>query len=178
MNFSFILINSFFYTTFEYYEPRNICDQKYIRKMAIQKDLLNRFSMAMFKIASALKKGMEDSCEKYGDLSVKEVVILNYIGDQQSCKMSDISESQSAPVSTVTSIVDRLVEKGYLTRYHSSEDRRVVLVTLGTKGKETYEGCIDKKQNYATVSLSQFEDADQIKLVDMLEKLAITHEEK
>ena len=57
--------------------------------MAISKEILDRFCMAMFRIVTAMKKGMKDCCEKFGDLSVKEFMILNFVNDMQNCKMSE-----------------------------------------------------------------------------------------
>ena len=41
-----------------------------------------------------------------------------------------------APLSTVTSLVKRLVRKGLINRAHSDKDQRIILVQLTEEGKE------------------------------------------
>ena len=139
--------------------------------MEIEEKNINRFIYAIFNLMQGLKKGMDECCTSFGDLSEKEFVIINYVGQKQNVKMSEIADSLSAPLSTVTSMVDRLVERKYLARYHSNEDRRVVLVTLSSKGKETYHTFILQKKETAKKVLSHLELKEQKSLIQYLEKI-------
>lgn len=55
------------------------------------------------------------------------VGILAHIGDM---KISDLSEKMGLSNSTVSGIIDRLENQGYVERTRSKEDRRVVFVNL------------------------------------------------
>ena len=140
--------------------------------MEIKEEYITRFCYAMFNLMHGIKQVLEDCCAMFGDLSVKELMIINCVGEKQNTKMTDIADSSSAPLSTLTSIVDKLVEKNYLDRYHSNEDRRVILVTLASKGKEIYNTCVMQKQEMAKKVLSQFKVQDQKNLIEYLEKMS------
>lgn len=146
--------------------------------MSIKEENINRFIHAMFNMMHGMKKGVEDCYAQCGNLSEKEFIIINYVGQMQNIKMSDIADNLLAPLSTLTSIVDKLVQKKYLARYHSSEDRRVVLVTLASNGKETYNTFMAKKQEIAKKVLSHFKLQDQENLIHYLEKIPSILNEK
>ncbi len=126
---------------------------------------------AMFNLMLGLKKGVAHCCSVCSSLNEKELTIISYVGQKQNVKMSEIAEKLDAPLSTLTSIVDKLVEKKYLLRYHSSEDRRVVLVTLATNGKEIHSTLIAKKQDMAKKIMKEFNPNDQEVLIKYLEKI-------
>ena len=49
--------------------------------------------------------------------------------------MTDLATALSAPLSTVTRIIDRLENKQMVERFRSLEDRRIVIVKESEKGK-------------------------------------------
>ena len=72
------------------------------------------------------------------DLKMKEHMVIEFLGRKEAAKMSKLASFFSVPPTTMTSIIDRLVKKGYLERRRSEEDRRVVLVTLSQQGEEFF----------------------------------------
>ncbi len=146
--------------------------------MELKEENINRLIYAMFNLMLGLKKGVAHCCSMCGNLSEKELTIISYVGQKQNVKMSEIADNLDAPLSTLTSIVDKLVEKKYLLRYHSSEDRRVVLVTLASNGKDTYGTFIAQKQDMAKKILKEFKTQDQENLIKFLEKIPSIMNEK
>ena len=140
--------------------------------MAVKKEITDQFVSAMFNLAKAIKNESERCCSICGGVNEKELMIIAYVGDNKSSTMSSIADNIEAPLSTLTSIVDKLVANKYLHRYNSEEDRRVVKVELAEKGKETYKLFLQQKQATAKKVLRQFTDADKIDLVRQLNKLA------
>ena len=139
--------------------------------MSVKEENITRFIYAMFNMMHSFKKGVDQCSAACGDLSEKEFVIVNYIGQQQNAKMSEIAQNLSAPMSTITSIVDKLVENKYLNRFNSNDDRRVVLVTLASNGKETFDTFNSFKQDIAKRILTHFDEKDQENLIQYLEKI-------
>ena len=70
------------------------------------------------------------------ELSVQDVKAFAVLADHDSVTMSDYAKALGAPLSTATHAVERLVAKGVAVRYRIEEDRRVVRVRLGEKGKK------------------------------------------
>jgi len=70
--------------------------------------------------------------------SITEHYLIEFLGKRKTASMSELSRLFHVVPTTMTSIIDRLMRKGYLNRTQSKEDRRVVLVHLSEKGKDYY----------------------------------------
>lgn len=125
----------------------------------------------MYSLVRAMKKEAEYCCEICGGINEKELYIINYVGQRDNVKMSEIAADMALPMSTLTSIIDKLVEKKYLERYHSNEDRRVINVALGTRGKETCHIFMEQQQQMARRVLSDLDEKEQDQLIRYLEKM-------
>jgi DNA-binding MarR family transcriptional regulator len=139
--------------------------------MSVNEEYKERLVHALFKLMQGMKAVSEECCSACEDISEKEFNMVSIIGQRGNMKMSELAQSMSAPMSTITSMIDKLVKKKYVDRYHSGEDRRVVLVTLAAKGKETFDRFTNTKDTLSTNILSLFDDEDQVKLLDILEKI-------
>lgn len=71
-------------------------------------------------------------------LSITEHYLIEFLGKECFASMSKLSQIFHVAPTTMTSIVDRLVQRGYINRRRAQQDRRKVLVTLSKKGKEFY----------------------------------------
>ena len=139
--------------------------------MEVTKDNINRFGDAVFNFIGGIKEGTDACCASFSDLNEREFHIINFIGRVKSAKMSEISDGLGAPLSTLTSIVDKLVEKKYLARYHSNEDRRVVLVVLATNGTVMFNTLQAKKEEMATKVLQNYTAEEQQTLIKFMEDM-------
>lgn len=133
---------------------------------------VEQFISAMFDILQAVKAESDYCCKICGGVSEKELFIIVFVGKNESVKMSDIAESLHAPLSTLTSIVDKLVDNEYLMRYNWQEDRRVVKVALAKKGKKSYSAFMKQKNVNATKVLNKFTESEQGILINYLTKLS------
>jgi DNA-binding MarR family transcriptional regulator len=140
--------------------------------MAVKEDKMNKFSSAMLNLVNAIKSESEHCCEICGALNEKELMIIAFVGENESVKMSDIADNLKAPLSTLTSIADKLVANKLLTRYNSDEDRRVVKVGLTDKGRESYKLFVTRKKAMARKVLSHFTEKEQNTLINHVDKLA------
>jgi DNA-binding MarR family transcriptional regulator len=71
-------------------------------------------------------------------LSITEHYLIEFLGKECFASMSKLSQIFHVAPTTMTSIVDRLVRRGYINRRRAQQDRRRVLVSLSKKGKEFY----------------------------------------
>ena len=76
---------------------------------------------------------------KSGDLTFKEVFLLEILGRRNSATMTELASELAVPLTTMTSAVTRMVQKGYLQRRRIEEDRRVVQVTLSPAGRDLFQ---------------------------------------
>ncbi|MGD2124666.1 MAG: MarR family transcriptional regulator [Desulfobacteraceae bacterium] len=80
----------------------------------------------------------KELAKNYG-LSVPQLLCLQCLYENGNMSMSEIAENIMVNMSTVTGIVDRLEQKGFLKRLRVSTDRRVITIALTEKGKSLAE---------------------------------------
>jgi len=64
-----------------------------------------------------------------------EALVLAQLADAKTQRMSEIREAFGQRKSTLTSITDRLVENGLVTRFDDPKDRRLLVVRLTRAGE-------------------------------------------
>jgi DNA-binding MarR family transcriptional regulator len=75
---------------------------------------------------------------RMGDLNKHDGSVIFYLGQDGECTMTELAQMIRLTVSSATLIVDRLVDKGLVSRHRSLEDRRVVRVALTDEGAGLY----------------------------------------
>lgn len=84
-------------------------------------------------------------------LNVSQAITLLSLGYKEPCNMSELADSVSINMSTMTGVVDELIKMGLIERTRSIKDRRVVIVKLTSKGGEILE----KVQEYRNKELER-----------------------
>jgi len=140
--------------------------------MSARDDKMSQFISAMFSLNRAIKSESEHCCKICGEINEKELMILAFVGENKSVKMSEIADYLKAPLSTLTSIADKLVANKFLVRHNSDEDRRVVKVALAEKGLESYKAFLTRKKAMTKKVLSHFSEKEHNTLIGHISKLA------
>jgi len=141
--------------------------------MSAKDDKIDQFISAMFNLTNAIESDFEQCCKICGGINKKELMIIAFVGDNKSAKMSEIADYLKAPLSTLTSIADKLVANKFLVRYNSDEDRRVVKVALAEKGQDSYKAFLTRKRTMTKKVLSHFSEQEQNTLISDIGKLAV-----
>jgi DNA-binding MarR family transcriptional regulator len=139
--------------------------------MKVKEDNKEKLMNAMFNLVRAINKEADNCSKACGGFNEKEQILILFLGKNDEVKMSDLAGIIDAPVSTVTSIVNKLVENEILTRDHSVEDRRIINVSLTSKGKAAYKRIRGQKDELFEAMLSKLSEKDQevmIKYVNIL----------
>ena len=74
----------------------------------------------------------------YPDITINDLHVIEAIGAGEPKSMSAVARALSVTVGTLTISVNSLVKKGYVIRQRSSEDRRVVLISLSARGRDVF----------------------------------------
>ncbi len=106
------------------------------------------------------------------DLSKPELVALDLIFQKREPIMSELSDGLSIGVSTATGIVDRLFEKGLVSRLRNHGDRRIVRVKLTKKGKQKAEEYQEQMKKAFERILAALSQKEQQMLILIMEKIA------
>lgn len=75
---------------------------------------------------------------EFKDITNNDMHVIEAVGVDEARNMSSVAKTLSVTVGTLTISVNNLVKKGYIHRTRSSEDRRVVLVSLTEKGEKAF----------------------------------------
>jgi len=92
-----------------------------------------------FKKMHQMKKSFMDLRDKsivHPDVTHTQMMIMSILTHMGRMKIGDISEEIGLSISTVSGILDRMEEQGYICRERSKDDRRVVYVALEEKYKK------------------------------------------
>lgn len=91
-----------------------------------------------------LKTSQKALLNIYENLTIAEANAIYAIGPDEPKTMKEIAETLGVAVSTPTRTIDRLVEKGFVTRNVGEKDRRQLLIKLTPTGKNVLAG-MDKE---------------------------------
>lgn len=76
--------------------------------------------------------------EEYKDITNNDMHIIEAVGVEEPRRMSDIAKRLDVTMGTLTTNMNSLEDKSYITRERSKTDKRVVLVMLTPKGKKAF----------------------------------------
>jgi DNA-binding MarR family transcriptional regulator len=85
--------------------------------------------LRQFKLEPGLLAG-----SAYSDLHANDIGLLATLGEANST-VQGLAQSLGAPVSTISSALDRLEGRGLISRSRMDPDRRVVVVALASQGQ-------------------------------------------
>jgi len=112
--------------------------------------------------------------EKMGALSKHDGSVIFFLGQDGECTMSELAQKLRLTVSSATLIVDRLVERGLVSRHRSLEDRRVVRVGLTPEGAGLYKVIADTILGLGRAMLGALDEREQDQLLSLFRKITFT----
>ncbi len=102
---------------------------------------------------------------KFQDITNNDIHVIDTIGIDQPKNMSTVAKNMSVTVGTLTIAINNLVKKGYVLRVRSTEDRRVVLLSLSVKGVEVYKANRQFRKEMIHAAIEGF-DKEQCKTLE------------
>ena len=100
-------------------------------------EALNEVMVSLFREINEVEE-RSIITQEFGDITNNDMHVIDAIGIDRPKNMSSIARELSVTVGTLTISVNSLVKKGYVVRNRSSEDRRVVFISLSEKGVKAY----------------------------------------
>ena len=85
--------------------------------------------------------------------------------------MTDFSEALGVPLSTATRMVERLIDKGLVTRSRIEDDRRVVRVELSEEGKKLNRKFLEQRRAMGRVMLSPLTHGEREIFIELMTKI-------
>lgn len=116
--------------------------------------------------------------EEFRDITNNDMHIIEAIGTNEPRNMSSIAAKLYVTVGTLTVNMNNLEKKGYIERRRSTEDKRVVLVTLTEKGRKAFFHHRDYHKAMIHAAVRGLEEDEMQALMNCLNKLNAFFEEK
>lgn len=128
-----------------------------------RKELIDRIAASMDRMRRLGRARMRDDLAGF-DMTMPQVRTLYFLsrGPQ---RMKDISDHLMRGMPSATSMIDRLVRKGYVERVPDPSDRRVVLCRITESGREMLD-------RFSRMGAVGFEAISESLTDDELDKIA------
>lgn len=135
------------------------------KSVALNELLVNLFNHVLDTEAKAV------ITEEFKDITNNDMHIMEAIGISEPRNMSQIAKQLSVTVGTLTVNMNSLEKKGYIVRERSTEDKRVVLVTLTEKGRKAFFHHRDFHKDMIRSAVRGLEEEEMNALINCLSKL-------
>ena len=107
----------------------------------------------------------------FKEISINDMHIIDAVGIREPRNMSTVARAMAVTVGTLTTTINNLVKKGYVSRVRSPEDKRVVLLSLTEKGRAAFEKHAAFHKRMVRTVMEGFEGQEMNVLTRALEKL-------
>ncbi|MDD7389041.1 MAG: MarR family winged helix-turn-helix transcriptional regulator [Lachnospiraceae bacterium] len=109
--------------------------------------------------------------EEYKDITNNDMHIIEAIGLDGDSTMSMVAKKMRITAGSLTTSINSLVKKGYVTRKRSEKDRRVVHIMLTEKGEKAYYHHKDFHVQMVSCATENMDDGEIQRLLDLLQHL-------
>lgn len=101
-----------------------------------------------------------------------QLIVLQHLQDNEECSAGDIAELTQLKHATITALVDKMVERNFVSRFKSDEDKRRVWLKLEPAGKAIIQSAPNLLQDTFTLKFEALVQWQQAMVVTVLEQVA------
>ncbi len=138
--------------------------------MILRRDKLIQLERTFRSSVRQMRKEMQRVFGEFA--SINEFAVLYILDTDGDKKASDLAKMLQVSASHITTVTDSLVQKGYITRRRSQNDRRVVHLSLTEEGTAFLKEVEAKKSAYLQSKFQAFEDAELDTMIHLFEKMS------
>ena len=110
--------------------------------------------------------------DEFRDLTNNDMHVIEAIGTGDGGNMSSIARKLNITVGSLTTAMNGLVNKKYVERHRSEEDRRVVYVKLTQKGIRAYKHHEDYHRQMTQAVMDKLDEKEMPVLLKTLDALS------
>lgn len=134
-------------------------------------DLQEKALKLDYLYVSLVGRFLSDFTSESTELTLKEMLAVEILGRRGTLTMSEFAATLAVPLTTMTSLVTRMVRKGWFERRRVEEDRRVVLVTLSPQGQALFDQHLRDHVESMAGLLSVLTEEEQEQLITLFAKV-------
>lgn len=137
-------------------------------------DLLEKYAYRIRIAMNKTQRNITASMQKHStlELTLPQFYLLNFLIDEEPCKITYLAKRMEVNPSNISSMINRLVQNGLVSREYSHDDRRNVFVSLTPQGRETLKRDLEVYSQAIKHYLSQLELNELETFTRTFEKLA------
>ena len=126
----------------------------------------------IFKTAAVLQESEGDLHRRHG-ISPTQYNVLRILrgAGKQGLRCQEIAERMITRDPDITRLLDRLDERGWISRARSLEDRRAVITRITEQGKKLLASMDPEVRKIPAKVMKHFDDKELRALIDLLEKV-------
>lgn len=133
------------------------------------KQWIDRYMGAYLRVTRRINAEIRDHLGE--SLTNDQYQILRLVSSMNPCTSTQLAEVFAVGKSSITAIVNRLVEAGILQRTRDEADRRQVYLTITEHGRGVYEAAEAQVYKIVTPYLQMFDEKDVEKFITLFERL-------
>jgi DNA-binding MarR family transcriptional regulator len=136
----------------------------------LDNDLQNSIPYLIARAGVRMGQSFTRELRKF-DMTLTEWRVCSTLSHKPHQRLSEVALNTSTEPSTLSRVVDGLMQRGILIRDRSDDDARALALSLTAEGMEITQRLIPIAQLYERVSLNGFSSAQADQLRDMLKLL-------
>ncbi len=113
----------------------------------------------------------EQSCVSFFGVTTAQGGTILALPSNNSLKMNELSNAMGVDSSTMTRMVDQLVDKGLALRKADEKDRRIVQIGLTPAGQKLHEELATALNSFYNDSLDQIPERERATIIESLAKV-------
>lgn len=106
-----------------------------------------------------------------GIITLPQFLGLNFLRTNPNAPVKAFAATLGLQLSSASGLLDRLAKLGLLKRTHSTEDRRVVLLTLTAKGEQMVDEIREQKKESIAQIFSTLSPEERTVYLEMMQKV-------
>jgi len=124
--------------------------------------------------ATCIKKHAVEFLRPFGltDVQLNLMLLLKHqVKEGKGLSQARLSDMMLVNRANITSLIDRMEQKGFVRRTAAEDDRRYNIIMLNAKGKKLIEKVEPLYAKEVTKTMAVLNEAEQTKIMKMLEKI-------
>lgn len=134
-------------------------------------------SLKLFIVLSRAYRAVNEKVNKViqkNGLNPTEFAVLELLYHKGDQPLQQIGGKILLASGSITYVVDKLEEKGYLNRVACPKDRRVTYASISAEGKDLIEGMFPEHSALIHELMSSLSDEEKSQAIDLLKKLGLS----
>lgn len=137
--------------------------------MKVRTQMMYDMETLLRKVFKQIRNEINDILDK--ELSRNEFTILRILSEQGPKKVTEFAPILEVSASHITAVTDALVEKEWITRIRSKEDRRIIRIHITEAGEKIVQHFNEKKTEYFFKRFDCYTDTELATLIELFCKL-------